>query len=98
VEHGSLFVGSPDTVATRLASVMRTLGVERLGLHYAIGKVPYAQRAESIRLLGTEVFPRVRELLAAQPPAHTTASMADETPLSPVRSTHAPARPSETIS
>ena len=50
---------------------MRTLDVERLGLHYAIGKVPYEQRAESIRLLGTEVFPRVRELLGAAPAVHT---------------------------
>jgi probable LLM family oxidoreductase len=90
-EHGALFVGSPDTVATRLASVMRTLDVERLGLHYAIGKVPYEQRAESIRLLGTEVFPRVRELLAATPAEHTGPSPGDTAvPDSPVRSTHAP--------
>jgi hypothetical protein len=70
---------------------MRTLDVERLGLHYAIGKVPYEQRAESIRLLGTEVFPRVRELLAATPAEHTGPSPGDTAvPDSPVRSTHAP--------
>ena len=91
VERGSLFVGSPETVATRLASVMRTLGAERLGLHYAIGKVPYEQRAQSIRLLGTEVFPRIRELLAANPPVDGTPAPVDRTPASPVRSTHAPA-------
>jgi probable LLM family oxidoreductase len=91
VEHGALFVGSPATVATRLASVIRTLDVERLGLHYAIGKVPYEQRAESIRLLGTEVFPRVRELLAATPSEHVGLSPGDTAvPDSPVRSTHAP--------
>jgi hypothetical protein len=70
---------------------MRTLDVERLGLHYAIGKVPYEQRAESIRLLGTEVFPRVRELLAAAPAVHTAPAPAEAAPPnSPVRSTHAP--------
>jgi probable LLM family oxidoreductase len=91
VEHGALFVGSPATVATRLASVIRTLDVERLGLHYAIGKVPYEQRSESIRLLGTEVFPRVRELLAATPSEHVGLSPGDTAvPDSPVRSTHAP--------
>jgi len=92
VERGALFVGSPETVATRLASVMRMLDVQRLGLHYAIGKVPYDQRAESIRLLGTEVFPRIRELLATGPAVHTAPALAyADTPTSPVRSTHAPA-------
>ena len=91
VERGALFIGSPETVATRLASVMRMLEVQRLGLHYAIGKVPYDQRAESIRLLGTEVFPRIRELLAAEPAVHTAPARASaDTPTSPVRSTHAP--------
>jgi probable LLM family oxidoreductase len=89
VEHGALFVGSPETVATRLAATMRTLDVQRLGLHYAIGKVPYEQRAESIRLLGTEVFPRIRELLAADPAVHATPAASDA-PAAPVRSTHAP--------
>jgi alkanesulfonate monooxygenase SsuD/methylene tetrahydromethanopterin reductase-like flavin-dependent oxidoreductase (luciferase family) len=92
VDHGALFVGSSETVATRLASVMRTLDVERLGLHYAVGKVPYEQRAESIRLLGTEVFPRVRELLAAEPPVRSGPAPTEAAaPKSPVRSTHAPA-------
>jgi alkanesulfonate monooxygenase SsuD/methylene tetrahydromethanopterin reductase-like flavin-dependent oxidoreductase (luciferase family) len=91
VEHGALFVGSPETVATRLASVMRDLEVERLGVHYAIGKVPYDKRAESIRLLGTEVYPRVRELLAADPPVHDSPEGGPSAvPNSPVRATHAP--------
>jgi alkanesulfonate monooxygenase SsuD/methylene tetrahydromethanopterin reductase-like flavin-dependent oxidoreductase (luciferase family) len=91
VDHGALFVGSPETVATRLASVMRTLDVERLGLHYAIGKVPYEERAESIRLLGTRVFPRVRELLAVAPAVQTAPTSPEAAPPeSPVSSTHAP--------
>ena len=91
VDHGALFVGSPETVASRLASAMRTLDVERLGLHYAIGKVPYEERAESIRLLGTEVFPRVRELLAVPSAGHAApASGEPGLPNSPVSSTHAP--------
>jgi probable LLM family oxidoreductase len=90
IEHGAFFVGSPETVANRLAKAMRALDVERLGVHYAIGKVPYDERADSIRLLGTEVFPRLRELLAAAP-ARAEGAEADDAavPHSPVRSTHA---------
>ena len=92
VEHGALFVGSPETVAQRLASTMRTLDVDRLDLHYAIGKVPLEKRLESIELLGREVFPRARELLAADPPEHDAASARRDRlgdVKSPVRSTHA---------
>ena len=69
---------------------MGALDVDRLGVHYAIGKVPYDERAESIRLLGTEVFPQLRELLAAAP-ARNDGADADEpaVPHGPVRSTHA---------
>ena len=57
-------------------------------MHYAIGKVPYDLRAQSIRLLGTEVYPRMRELLA-DAPAAVAAAAGDSVPVSPVRSTHA---------
>ena len=62
---GSLFVGSPETVAQKIAWAMRTLGLSRFQLKYAVGTLPHAERLESIRLYGTEVVPRVRELLAA---------------------------------
>jgi probable LLM family oxidoreductase len=89
VEHGALFVGSPKTVANRLADAMRALDVSRLGLHYAIGKVPYEERAESIRLLGTEVFPRLRELLSSPTHEDADAGVVDvPVPPSPVKSTH----------
>jgi probable LLM family oxidoreductase len=61
---GSLFVGSPETVAQKIAWAMRTLGLSRFQLKYAVGTLPHAERLESIRLYGTEVVPRVRELLA----------------------------------
>jgi probable LLM family oxidoreductase len=60
---GSLFVGSPETVAQKIAWSMRTLGLSRFQLKYAVGGLPHALRMESIRLYGTEVVPRVRELL-----------------------------------
>jgi probable LLM family oxidoreductase len=73
VDHGAMFVGSPDTVARRLADVMRALDVDRIDLHYAIGKVPLEQRMASIELLGRRVYPRVRELLAGDRAEHAPA-------------------------
>ena len=61
---GSLFVGSPETVAQKVAWAMRTLGLSRFQLKYAVGALPHEERLESIRLYGTQVVPRVRELLA----------------------------------
>jgi probable LLM family oxidoreductase len=66
---GSLFVGSPETVAQKIAWAMRTLGLSRFQLKYAVGTLPHAERMESIRLYGTEVVPRVRELLQVEPVA-----------------------------
>jgi len=65
VRNGSLYVGSPETVATKLAASIRALGLSRFDLAYAIGQVPHAQRMATIALYGREVIPRVRELLAA---------------------------------
>jgi probable LLM family oxidoreductase len=65
VNHGSMYVGSPETVANRIAEVMRTLGLSRFDLAYAVGRIPHEQRLETIELYGREVIPRVRELLAA---------------------------------
>ena len=68
VDHGSMFVGSPVTVARRIAEIVRTLGVSRFHLHYAIGKIPHEQRMAMIELFGRDVIPRVRDLLATPPP------------------------------
>lgn len=65
VDQGSLYVGSPEKVANRIASVIDTLSLSRFHLHYAIGRVPHEQRMAMIELYGREVIPRVRELLEA---------------------------------
>lgn len=62
--QGALFVGSPETVAQKIAWAVRTLGLSRFQLKYAVGGLAPKLRMESIRLYGTEVIPRVRELLA----------------------------------
>ncbi len=64
---GALFVGSPETVAQKIAWAVRTLGLSRFQLKYSVGTQPNADRLSSIRLYGEQVVPRVRELLATAP-------------------------------
>lgn len=65
VAYGSMYVGSPETVAKRIADVVDTLSLSRFDLLYAVGRVPHEQRMATIELFGREVIPRVRELLCA---------------------------------
>lgn len=63
--HGSLHVGGVETVAQKIAGTVRALGLDRFDLKYANGPMPHDQLLRSIELYGTQVIPRVRELLAA---------------------------------
>jgi len=64
IEHGSLYVGSPETVAQRIAATAQALGLDRFDLKYANGTMPHEQLMASVELYGTQVIPRVRELVA----------------------------------
>jgi probable LLM family oxidoreductase len=64
IAGGSVYVGSPETVATKLAAAIRLLGLSRFDMAYALGRVPHEDRMSTIELFGREVIPRVRELLA----------------------------------
>ncbi len=65
VEYGSLYVGSVETVAKKMAASIDALGVGRMDLVYTGGgAMPASQRMKAVELLGTQVIPRVRELLA----------------------------------
>ncbi|MGY1402107.1 LLM class flavin-dependent oxidoreductase [Streptomyces sp. SS10] len=66
LEHGALFVGSPETVARKIATVARDLGLSRFDLKYDIMHLPRRARARTIELLGREVAPRVREILSKE--------------------------------
>jgi alkanesulfonate monooxygenase SsuD/methylene tetrahydromethanopterin reductase-like flavin-dependent oxidoreductase (luciferase family) len=65
IESGSLYVGSPETVAPKIAATARALGVSRFDLKYSAGPLSHAALMRSIELYGREVVPLVRELLAA---------------------------------
>lgn len=62
--EGALYVGSPETVAVKIARTARELGLDRFDLKVSNGTLPHSSQLTSIELLGTEVAPRVRELLA----------------------------------
>lgn len=64
VEAGALYVGSPDTVARKVAATARGLGLNRFDLKYSAGTLPHDAMLRSIELYGTRVLPRVRELLS----------------------------------
>jgi probable LLM family oxidoreductase len=65
VEHGSLYVGSPETVARKMARAIDALDVGRFDLIYsAAGAVDAGARLRAVELYGSQVIPRVRELLA----------------------------------
>jgi alkanesulfonate monooxygenase SsuD/methylene tetrahydromethanopterin reductase-like flavin-dependent oxidoreductase (luciferase family) len=61
---GALCVGSPETVATKIASTIRALGLSRFGLKYSAGTLPHETLMSSIELYGTKVIPLVRQMLS----------------------------------
>ncbi len=63
-DHGAVFVGSPETVAQKIARTVQALGLSRFDLKYSNGPMPHEQLVHAIELYGTRVAPRVRELLA----------------------------------
>jgi probable LLM family oxidoreductase len=62
---GALFVGSPATVAAKIARVVSGLGLARFDLKYSAGPLPHEQLLTCIDLYAREVAPAVREQLAA---------------------------------
>lgn len=61
---GALMIGSPETVAPRIAETLRTLGATRFSMKYSSGHMPHELALRSIELYGREVAPRVREILS----------------------------------
>ncbi len=66
VHHGSLYVGSVETVAQKIAYAIRAVGAERFDLKYSNGPLSHSKLMHSIELYATQVVPRVQELLAVE--------------------------------
>jgi probable LLM family oxidoreductase len=64
IATGAIHAGSPETVARKIAKTVTDLGIQRFDLKYSTGQLPHEHLMTAIELYGTQVIPRVRELLA----------------------------------
>ncbi len=63
--EGSLMVGSPVTVAAKIAQVVKAFGLARFDLKYSMGTLPHPKLMRSIELYGAKVVPAVKATLSA---------------------------------
>ena len=63
VHYGSLYVGSPETVAKKIVHALKSVGAERFDLKYANGPQKHSSLIKCIELYGTKVIPLVKEML-----------------------------------
>jgi hypothetical protein len=61
--QGALYVGSPESVARKIATNLRGLGVTRFDLKYGMPGLIHDQLMTNIQLFGHQVIPRARDLL-----------------------------------
>jgi len=64
IADGALHLGSPETVARKIAATIQALDIQRFDLKYS-APVPHEHAMESIELFGTEVIPMVKDILAS---------------------------------
>jgi probable LLM family oxidoreductase len=64
IEHGSLYIGSPETVARKMARAIEALGVGRFDLIYSNGAQSISSRLRTVELFGSKVVPMVQDILA----------------------------------
>ena len=65
VGQGSLYVGSVETVARKIAATVRDLGLQRFDMKYSTGPMPHGALVDAITLYGEKVMPMVRDMLAS---------------------------------
>jgi probable LLM family oxidoreductase len=63
-DRGSLYVGSPETVARKIARTAKALGISRFDMKYSAGPLSHDKLSRSIELYGSAVIPLVRDMLA----------------------------------
>jgi hypothetical protein len=59
-----MYVGSPQTVARRVAQTVKTLGVTRFDMKYSARPLSHQNMMRCIDVYGTEVIPLVREMIS----------------------------------
>ncbi|MGF7163513.1 putative LLM family oxidoreductase [Rhodoligotrophos appendicifer] len=63
-DRGSLYVGSPETVARKIAKTVEALGLSRFDLKYSAGPLSHNKLMHCIELYARRVVPLVRDMLA----------------------------------
>lgn len=63
--EGSLYVGSPETVARKITDTVQRLGGTRFDMKFSTGTLSHAKMMRSIELFGTRVQPLVRDMLSS---------------------------------
>jgi len=63
IEHGSLYVGAPETVARKIAATVKALGASRFDMKYSAGPLSHDKMMGSIELYGRKVIPLVRDMV-----------------------------------
>ena len=63
IENGSLYVGSPETVARRIAATVKALGATRFHMKYSAGPLSHEKIMRCIDLYGRKVIPLVQGLV-----------------------------------
>ncbi|BCL12473.1 LLM class flavin-dependent oxidoreductase [Micromonospora sagamiensis] len=66
VANGSLYIGSPETVARKIARAVGALGVGRFDMIYTAGAQSTSARMRAVELFGAKVAPMVRDILTSQ--------------------------------
>lgn len=64
-QYGSLYVGSPETIAKKIVYALKSVGAQRFDFKYCNGPMPQGQLMRSIELYATQVVPLVREMMSA---------------------------------
>jgi alkanesulfonate monooxygenase SsuD/methylene tetrahydromethanopterin reductase-like flavin-dependent oxidoreductase (luciferase family) len=62
-DQGSLYVGAPETVARRIATTAKALGISRFH-NTALGMLSHKKIMRCIELYGRKVIPLTRDMLA----------------------------------
>lgn len=63
IEHGSLYVGAPETVARKIANTVKAFGAARFDMKYSAGPLSHGKMMRCIELYGRKVMPLVREMV-----------------------------------
>jgi alkanesulfonate monooxygenase SsuD/methylene tetrahydromethanopterin reductase-like flavin-dependent oxidoreductase (luciferase family) len=62
-DQGSLYVGSPETVARKIVATVRALGISRFDMKYSAGALSHEKLMRCIELFGSKVIPLARDML-----------------------------------